>query len=347
MFDRPQAIGSLFLLGLSVILCNGSGAIAQDPAGRQDTAWHIGKSSGEVWLTGVGVQQASLAGDTILKPADTIRTGASGQVLLVRGEESILISPNSVIGIPAEPKDELTTVIQQAGSILLELEKRTVRHFEVVTPYFTAGAVKGAQFRASVNNSDGNVDVLRGQVEVADFKTGRHALVLPGQAAKVSARGSGGLFLNGPGVLSQILKGQPRASSVKLVPVPKEGLAAPDGLPKGQQIRVVLAMGAVDPLLASSAAAGVAPNPSGTLDPATKGDGSPVSVVPVPVSQDTISGRPQVDIASALSRVAAFRAAGERGCIPERRMEPRYSQVERRQLQPNGSSGKSQRRNGF
>jgi hypothetical protein len=317
MFDRPQAIGSLFWLGLSVILCSGSGAIAQNAAGRpdaawrQDAAWHIGKSSGEVWLTGAGVQQASLTADTILKPGDTIRTGASGQVLLVRGEESILISPNSVIGIPAEPKDGLSTIIQQAGSILLELEKRTVRHFEVLTPYFTAGGVKGAQFWVSVNNSDGNVDVLRGQVEVADFKTGRHALVLPGQAAKVSARGPGGLFLNGPGALSQILKGQPRASLVKLVPVPKEGLAAPGDLPKGQQIRVVSAIGALDPLRASSAVAGLPPNPSGTLDPAKKGDGSPASAALVPVSNDGISDRPQVDMGSALSRAAALHAAGE------------------------------------
>ena len=50
-------------------------------------------------------------------------------MLLVRGEETILISPNSVVGLPTESKEGLsTTIIQQAGSILLEVEKRNVKH---------------------------------------------------------------------------------------------------------------------------------------------------------------------------------------------------------------------------
>jgi FecR protein len=74
-------------------------------------------------------------------------------VLLVRGEETILISPNSVIGMPAAPKDGLsTTIIQQAGEILLEVEKRNVKHFEIETPFFAA-VVKGTQFRVSVDKS--------------------------------------------------------------------------------------------------------------------------------------------------------------------------------------------------
>ena len=86
-----------------------------------------------------------------MKPGDTIRTGRNGRVLLVRGEETILISPNSVIGLPTEKKDGLaTTILQQAGSILLEVEKRNVKHFEVETPYLAA-VVKGTQFRVSVN----------------------------------------------------------------------------------------------------------------------------------------------------------------------------------------------------
>ena len=145
--------------------------------------WTVRKTSGEVW-TGQGAQPVSLGQDTVLKPGDTVTTGRNGRVLLVRGQETILISPNSVVGIPTEKKDGLaTTITQQAGSILLEVEKKNVPHFEVETPYLAA-VVKGTQFRVSVTATGTRVEVQRGQVEVVDFKTGQIAQVLPGQAAQ-------------------------------------------------------------------------------------------------------------------------------------------------------------------
>ena len=70
-------------------------------------------------------------------------TGGNGRVLLIRGQETILVAPNSVISVPAEKKDGMqTTILQQAGSIVLEVEKQNVQHFEVETPYLAA-VVKG------------------------------------------------------------------------------------------------------------------------------------------------------------------------------------------------------------
>jgi hypothetical protein len=74
--------------------------------------WTVHKSSGEVWLAGSGVQQASLKQEDVLKPGDTVRTGRTGRVLLKRGDEMILISPNSVIGVPAQQKEGLSTTIR-------------------------------------------------------------------------------------------------------------------------------------------------------------------------------------------------------------------------------------------
>src|SRR3569832_423163 len=112
--------------------------------------WSVSKASGQVWIATEGAQQVSLSQEEILKPGDTIRTGRNGRVLLVRGEETILISPNSVVGLPTEKKEGLsTTIIQQAGSILLEVEKRNVKHFEVEPPYLAA-VVKGTQFSVFV-----------------------------------------------------------------------------------------------------------------------------------------------------------------------------------------------------
>jgi hypothetical protein len=197
------------------VLATASTAFAAD-----DGAWTVSKSSGEVWLTSSGAQPASLKQEELLKPGDTVRTGRNGRVLLKRGEETMLISPNSVVGMPAENKEGLsTTIVQQAGSILLEVEKRNVKHFEVETPYLAA-VVKGTQFRVTVNSKDSRVDVLRGQVEVADFKSGQYALVTPGQAAEVSA-GSAGLSLSGSGSLNPIQQGTARVASVSPIAIPK------------------------------------------------------------------------------------------------------------------------------
>lgn len=193
----------------------------------QDSSWRVGKSSGDVWVATSEVQTVSLTQDAVLKPGDKISTGRNGRVLLVRGDETILVAPNSAIGIPLEKKDGLaTTITQQAGSILLNVEKKNVQHFAVETPYLAA-VVKGTQFRVTVNSAGSRVDVIGGSVEVADFKTGQFAMVAPGQAAQVSVRGASGLSLQGPGTLAPIQKGAPRESSVQRVPVPRGGLTAP------------------------------------------------------------------------------------------------------------------------
>src|SRR3569833_896644 len=147
--------------------------------------WSVSKASGQVWIGAERTQQKTQSQEENQKPGDTIRTGRNGRVLLVRGEETILISPNSVVGLPAEKKEGLSTaIIQQAGSILLEVEKRNLKHFEVETPYLAA-VVKGTQFSVTVGAGSTKVGVLRGEVEVSDFKTGQIAHVMPGQAAAI------------------------------------------------------------------------------------------------------------------------------------------------------------------
>lgn len=227
-------VGMRCALFAALILGTASGAFAAD-----DGVWSVSKSSGEVWLATDGAQQVSLSQEGTLKPGDTIRTGRNGRVLLVRGEETILISPNSVVGLPAEKKDGLsTTIIQQAGSILLEVEKRNVRHFEVETPYLAA-VVKGTQFSVTVGAGNTKVGVLRGQVEVSDFKTGQIAQVMPGQAATVFEHGKSGLSLSGAGTFNPIEHGKPRAPTIERIPVPKSGLSAPRNAANGHAIHAL------------------------------------------------------------------------------------------------------------
>src|SRR4029077_1362865 len=191
--------------------------------------WQVSKTSGEVWVATSGVQPASLGDQATLKPGDSIRTGRNGRVLLVRGQETILVAPNSAITLPATQKDAgSTTILQQAGSIKLEVDKRNERNFEVETPYLVA-AVKGTQFTVTVSQGTAKVDVSHGSVEVADFKSGQIALVMPGQSAKVTTFGPGGLSLSGAGVLNPVRNGEPRAPSVQRLPVPRNGFSAPQG----------------------------------------------------------------------------------------------------------------------
>src|SRR6267378_4830405 len=209
---------------LAMTLALGAASIAHAGDGE---AWSVSKSSGEVWMITTGAQTVSLSQQDVLKPGDTIRTGRNGRILLVRGAETILVSPNSVIGLPTENKDGLsTTIVQQAGSILLEVEKRNVKHFEVETPYLAA-VVKGTRFSVTVSAAGTTIDVIRGQVEVADFRSGQIAQVMPGQVATASAQGKPGLSLSGSGAFSPIEQGRPRASTIERIMVPKTGLSAP------------------------------------------------------------------------------------------------------------------------
>ena len=213
-------------------MASASGAFAAD-----DGVWTVSKSSGEVWLSSTGAQPASLTPEETLKPGDTVRPGRTGRVLLQRGEETMLISPNSVVGLPTEKKDGLaTTILQQAGSILLDVEKKNVKHFEVETPYLAA-VVKGTQFRVTVNGASTSVEVTRGQVEVADFRSGQIAQVMPGQHATTFAQGKPGLTLGGSGTFNPIEQGKPRAPSIERVPVPKAGLNAPRNAANGPMQR--------------------------------------------------------------------------------------------------------------
>ncbi len=235
MFGKTRTYGAAFVLMALVSLGAPSGAFAQD------ATWRVSKSSGEVWFTASGAQPAALSGDVALKPGDTIRTGENGRVLLMRGAETMMISANSVVGLPTSKPDRLsTTILQQAGTILLDVEKRNVQHFEVATP-FLAAVVKGTQFRVTVSNIGSQVEVLRGQVQVSDYKTGQYALVNPAQVARVSTQGPAGLSLTGSGPLSPIQLDRPRSPLVPpmTVAMADKAVTAPASAQPQVQVPVV------------------------------------------------------------------------------------------------------------
>jgi FecR protein len=203
MTARPIAV----LLTALALLGAGLNAHAQE-------SWRISKSSGDVSIMTDGFQPVALTTGMTLQQGSSIRTGQNGRLLLVRGSETILISANTAISFPkgSTPNAMSTTILQQAGSILLEVEKRAINHFEVETPHLSA-VVKGTRFHVTMSGNETRVGVFRGQVEVTDFMSGQHALVNSGQNATVSVQGAPGLSLSGTGTLNPIQYGTPRESS--------------------------------------------------------------------------------------------------------------------------------------
>jgi hypothetical protein len=208
------------IIGLSLIilmcfsLMTSRSALAED----KTTGWHVVKMSGDAWVSSDGAQKVFLSKTHQLSKGDELRTGNNGRILLKRGEETILITPNSVMALPSkQPEAGKTQILQQAGELLLEVEKRNVKHFEVATPYLAA-VVKGTRFKVTVNDKGAKVNVLRGKVEVTDLETGKFVLVQPGQFASVGQRQNGksnGLKLGGKGQKNAIKQGTPKRPLVQ------------------------------------------------------------------------------------------------------------------------------------
>jgi hypothetical protein len=232
MTARP--IVALLTVLASVLLGVASNARAQD-------AWRISKSSGDVSIMTEGFQPVALTAGMSLQPGSSIRTGQNGRALLMRGNETILISANSAISFPKSsmPNGMSTIILQQAGSILLEVEKRAINHFEVETPHLSA-VVKGTRFQVTMSDNDTRVGVFRGQVEVTELKSGQHALLNAGQNATVSVQGSAGLSLSGMGTLGPIQQGSPRESPSDSTP--DDNMSAPSpSAPIQRQARAPMA----------------------------------------------------------------------------------------------------------
>ena len=196
---------------IAILFLMGAGVCGRTSATAQDAAWHVGKSWGDFWIN---TQVVSGNSNPTFGPGDNIRTGQNGGLLLVRGKESILISPNTEVVISKNCNDKMSTTInQRIGSITLEVEPSDMKHFKVATPYFAAFA-KGANFRVVVVGDYARVHALRGDVEVSDFRTGRSVLIMAGQTEKTSIYSVTGLSVSDAGKFAAILQDTPCQSRV-------------------------------------------------------------------------------------------------------------------------------------
>lgn len=160
-------------------------------------AWTVESQSGQVQLVKSGISPIALTPGDVFDGGDWIETGPDGRALLRRGEETIVVAPNSRIGLPNGQSGAITTrILQTLGTILLTVEKKAKQHFAVETPYLIA-VVKGTTFTVSVDGGRSNVHVVEGLVEVKNQASGRSVLVHPGQIGSVLRNGAGDVELEG------------------------------------------------------------------------------------------------------------------------------------------------------
>ncbi|MEQ8604756.1 MAG: FecR family protein, partial [Marivibrio sp.] len=163
------------------------------PPARADQAggWTVVEISGDAWIAREGVQTVALTSGDALAAGDAVTTGATGRVLLRRGENEILVAPDSRMRLPADAQPGLgARILQTLGTLLLRVEKKDAPHFEVETPYLSA-VVKGTRFTVRVETGSAAVHVVEGLVEVRTPNPATPpSLVRPGQTARAEQGGA-------------------------------------------------------------------------------------------------------------------------------------------------------------
>jgi hypothetical protein len=178
----------------SALVCAPASALAQDQ-------WTLVQAVGDVSVTAPGATPVAAKASAKLPDGATIRTGESGRAVLLRGRETIVMSPQSVITLPSGAKKDFTKVQQQSGTLLFKIGKKPEAHFEVDTPYLAA-VVKGTTFTVKIGAAGASVHVLEGAVEVATADRKNSFLTRAGQISSVFAKASNDIFTTGAALLN-------------------------------------------------------------------------------------------------------------------------------------------------
>ncbi len=210
MAQLKRMFRNLALAAFATVLV---GLVSGEARAEQARSWTLESQSGQVHLAKPGIAPISLSTGDVFSDGDWIQTGPDGRAMLRRGEETIVVAPNSRIGLPKNNDGPYATrILQTLGTILLTVEKKAAQHFQVETPYLTA-VVKGTTFTVGIQDGRSVVHVVEGLVEVKNLSSGRSNLVRPGQTGSV-VRDGGDVELGG---------GDVKNTSASAAAVPAQG----------------------------------------------------------------------------------------------------------------------------
>ena len=160
--------------------------------------WTMSEIKGEVWVVGSDGNKAAARGQAV-PSGMTIATGKAGRAVLVRGEEYLIVSPNSRFRVTgSENQSTVSQIFEEAGNLLFKIKKMATPHFGVETPYLAA-VVKGTTFSVTVTPTGAAVQVLEGAVQVETLDGGASQLVTPGIIGMVGADARYTLKMQGGG----------------------------------------------------------------------------------------------------------------------------------------------------
>lgn len=120
-----------------------------------------------------------------------VETGAGDSALFRLPDSEISVEPNSVMRIDApEPRESglFQRILQKAGTSFFSVDRRSVEHFEVRTPYLVS-VVKGTIFNVVVGDDGATVALHEGRLLVSNPDGTQSVDLLPGDIAFSTATG--------------------------------------------------------------------------------------------------------------------------------------------------------------
>ncbi|MEQ9002142.1 MAG: FecR domain-containing protein [Pseudomonadales bacterium] len=121
-----------------------------------------------------------------------IETGPADSAEFRLPDSAIQVAPGSIMRIAAPEAREsglFQRILQKAGSSLFAVDRRTVEHFEVETPYLVS-VVKGTTFNVVVHDAGATVALHEGRLLVSTPDGSRQVELLPGDVAYSDAAGA-------------------------------------------------------------------------------------------------------------------------------------------------------------
>ncbi|RWY77915.1 hypothetical protein EHI44_33335 [Rhizobium leguminosarum] len=177
--------------------------------------WRVVKATNQAKYSVDRTNWLDLSPGDVVPNRAWVSTGPRGRMQLARGVESITFQPNTLASITTNGFfSRKTEIVQQVGSLDLEIEKRSQPHATVQTPYLAA-VVKGTIFHVTVDRTKASVSVDRGLVQVTSFASGQQSNVGPRQSAAVDSKA--GMTVRGQLSKPEIISVAPSAAKVPAV----------------------------------------------------------------------------------------------------------------------------------
>jgi hypothetical protein len=175
----------------------------------ESTDWVVRKTTGLVEYSMMGAEGVLVESGDFLAPGMSLKTGDNGRARLERGEEWLIVLPNTNVTNQAEPDPGMDTTLKvETGKIGVHVQKQSSQHFSVGAPNLVA-VVKGTTFTVSADDIHSEVAVTEGLVEVTARSTQEVRDVGAGQVASVKSD-AGSLSVHGK---QRDSRGRGRASS--------------------------------------------------------------------------------------------------------------------------------------